>query len=108
MSSQIVNSVVIQNWVTENLKIQKVEQNLIALGYDKQAIDTYLAEFKKIKSAKRRLKGFICLGAGAFLGFLSCILTVINPVPELYNWILFGLTSIAILLICFGLYNIFE
>jgi len=108
MSSQFLNSSVIQNWVKGNLNIQKIEQNLVALGYDKQVIDAYLVEFKKAQNTKRRFKGFICLGAGAFLGFLSCVLTLINPVPELYNLILFGLTSISILIICLGLYNIFE
>ncbi len=108
MSSQFVNSSIIQNWVTENLNIQKVEQNLLALGYDEQTRDAYLLEYRKIKNAKKQFKGFIYLGVGAFLGFLSCVLTLINPVPELYNWILFGLTSISILIICLGLYNIFE
>lgn len=108
MSTQFVNSAVIEKWVTEKLNIQKVEQNLQALGYDEKAINDYLTEFRKAQNAKRRFKGFICLGVGAFLGFLSCILTVINPVPELYNWILFGLTSISILIICLGLYNVFE
>jgi hypothetical protein len=108
MSSQFVNSSIIQKFVTENLNIQKVEQNLQALGYDEKAINDYLTEFRKIKNAKRRFVGFIFLGVGAFLGFLSCVLTLINPVPELYNWILFGLTSISILVICLGLYNIFE
>ncbi len=108
MSSHFVNSSIIQNWVTENLNIQKVEQNLLALGYDEQTRDAYLLEYRKIKNAKKQFKGFICLGVGAFLGFLSCVLTLINLVPELYNWILFGLTSISILVICLGLYNVFE
>jgi hypothetical protein len=48
------------------------------------------------------------MGSGAFLGFLSCVLTLINPVPELYNLILYGLTSIAIIIIVLGLYLVFE
>lgn len=108
MSSQSINPSVIQKCCSDNLDIQKVEEHLLALGYDEQAIDTYLKEFKKARNAKRQFIGFIYLGIGAFLGFLSCVLTLINPVPELYNWILFGLTSISILIICLGLYNIFE
>ena len=108
MSSQLVNASIIQQWITEKLDIQKVEQNLRELGYEKQVSDAYLIEFKKLKYAKKQFNGFIYLGAGAFLGFLSCVLSLINPIPELYNLILFGLTSISILIICLGLYNIFE
>ncbi len=108
MLPQSESSSIIDKWVAENLGIQKVEQNLISLGYDEQTIEAYLRDFKKIKYAKRQSNGFTYLGVGAFLGFLSCVLSLINPIPELYNWILFGLTSISILIICIGLYNIFE
>jgi len=54
------------------------------------------------------MNGFLFAGLGAVIGFISCLLSIINPVPELYNVILFGLTSVAILLICLGLYFLFE
>ena len=65
-------------------------------------------EFKRVKNAKIQFTGFICLGTGAFLGFISCVLTLTNPIPELFNIILYGLTSVAILIICAGLYFVFE
>ena len=52
--------------------------------------------------------GFICLGIGAMTGFISCVLTLTNPVPELYNVILYGLTSVAVTIIFIGLYFVFE
>jgi hypothetical protein len=48
------------------------------------------------------------MGLGAFLGFISCVLSLTNPIPELYNVILFGLTSVAILIIVVGMYFLFE
>jgi hypothetical protein len=36
------------------------------------------------------------------------MLTVINPVPALYYYILYGLTSISITIIFIGLYLVFE
>ena len=108
MSPDFVNKLIIQQWVADNLDLQKVEKNLQALGYDEELINENLKEFKRAKFAKRQFSGFVYLGVGAFWGFLSCVLTLINPIPELYNWILFGLTSISILLICLGLYKLFE
>ena len=98
----------IQEWLSEKLDEEKVEQKLLALGYDEMTKMAYLKEFKKIRNAGRQRRGFIYLGVGGFLGFISCVLTLTNPVPELFNWILFGLTSISILLICRGLYSVFE
>lgn len=57
---------------------------------------------------KRGKKGLNCLLIGAFLGFISCVLSIINPVPDLYYHILYGLTSVAITVIFVGLYCIFE
>lgn len=103
-----VSPSIVQQWITDKLEPAKIQEELIALGYDTTAIETHLKEFNRIKSVKRAVTGFIFLFVGAFLGFISCLLTIINPVPELYYWILYGLTSIAVLIICTGLYFVFE
>jgi hypothetical protein len=104
----VVSPSTIQQWITEKLDIQKIQESLQALGYDDETIDAHIKEFKKAKYGKQQFTGFICLGAGAFLGFVSCVLTLANPIPELFNIILYGLTSIAILIICIGLYFVLE
>ena len=76
-------------------------------GLDEEAIDTNLKELRKLKFGKRQFTGFIVLALGATLSFISCILSVLNPVPELYYWFLYGLTSVALILIFLGLYLIF-
>ena len=102
------DSTTIQQWVTSKLEPAAVEKELQARGLNEAAIATHLKAYRRLRNAKRQFNGFICMGLGAFLGFLSCILTVLNPVPELYNIILFGLTSVAILIICLGMYLVFE
>lgn len=103
-----VNPAVIQEWIAGKLEISTLRQDLVDKGWNEETITAHLAEFRKAKYGKRQFTGFICLGAGAFLGFISCILTLVNPVPELYNLILYGLTSIAMVFIFFGLYYLFE
>ena len=103
-----VNPAIIQEWIAGKLETSAVRQQLMEKGWNEETIAAHLAAFRKAKYGKRQFAGFICLGAGAFLGFISCILTLVNPVPELYNLILYGLTSIAMVLIFFGLYYLFE
>jgi hypothetical protein len=103
-----VDTAVMQQWIIAKLEPEAVKQELLAKGLDEDAIATHLKAFRRLKHAKRQVTGFICMGLGAFLGFISCVLTILNPIPELYNIILFGLTSIAILIICLGMYFVFE
>lgn len=106
--SASVNPAIIQEWITGKLETSSLRALLVEKGWNEETIAAHLAEFKKMKYAKRQFTGFICLGAGAFLGFISCVLTMVNPVPALYNLILYGLTSIAMIFIFFGLYYLFD
>lgn len=108
MSRQSLNISLIRQWVLEKADTSVVEQNLLTLGFDDDTRVAYLSEFIKAKNSRRQQAGFIYVGVGAFLGFASCVLSLTNPFPEIYNLILFGLTSISILVIFLGLYKIFE
>ncbi len=108
MSASPVNTAAIQQWINEKLDTQRVKEKLTAMGFDEETASLHLKEFKKIKYGKRQVAGFIYLAIGSVLGFISCLLTVFNPVPELYYWILFGLTSIAIVIAFLGLYYLLE
>lgn len=103
-----VNADLFQQWIAGGLDIQKVKENLAAMDYDEETISLHLREFKKLKYGKRQFAGFVCLAAGALIGFLSCLLTLINPIPGLYNWTLYGLTSVAVLIIVLSLYYLLE
>lgn len=108
LTSLQLDTSLIQQWVAQKLDIRSVEHNLASRGFDKETILAYIREFKKARHKKRHFTGFLCLGLGAFIGFLSCILALLNPIPEWHDFFLFGLTSISILVICWGLFCIFE
>ncbi len=65
-------------------------------------------EIKKQKIAKKQHMGFLFLAIGSFLGFLSCVLTMLDFAPGWNGFFLYGLTSAAILLVFYGLYLVFE
>lgn len=98
----------IKEWMLERLEPTAIEEQLKSKGFDSESIIAYLKEYKRQCNARRQFTGFIYMGSGAFLGFISGLLSVINPIPELYYYILYGLTSIALILIFIGLYFIFE
>ena len=99
---------VIQQWLLERIGINEVEQRLVSLGHDDVSIAAHVQEFKKVKYARRQNAGFIYVAIGAFLGFISCVVNMINPIPEWNDFFLYGLTSLAIVIVFTGLFYIFE
>jgi hypothetical protein len=108
MNSAIPDISAIKKWINEKKNIESIVEELSASGYDEETISIHLKEFRKIKNGNRQFIGFFCMGLGALLGFISCVLSIINPVPELYNIILYGLTSVSIVIIIVGLYMVFQ
>lgn len=107
-STLTVDQALLSQWVAEKLDADTVSERLQSMGVDQDALSRHLAEFRKLRNAKKQFGGFLCCGIGAFLGFVGCVLSMINPVPELYGFFLYGLTSLAILVIFAGLYLLFE
>ena len=103
-----VDQAEIQQWISNKLSIQKIEELLQSKRLDPEIISLYIKEYNKQRCAIRRSKGFVFASIGAILGFIGCMLAILNPLPELYYIGLFGFTSLAAILICTGLYFLFE
>lgn len=108
MPANEIDQQLVRQWMAARQTPEAIEAELTRMGYDSGMIGEYLLQFRKLGTAKRQMNGFLALGLGAFLGFVSCVLTLVNPVPSLYEVILYGLTSVAILIIFVGLYLVFE
>ncbi|NNV54756.1 hypothetical protein [Limnovirga soli] len=103
-----VNQATIQQWLQSKMEPAAIEQQLATQGLDEASIALHVQEYKRVRNAKKQLTGFVCMGIGAMLGFISCVTTLINPFPDLYYAILYGLTGLAIVVIFIGLYFVFE
>lgn len=98
----------LQKWIHEHIEAEQIQEDLTKEGFDEATIESYIKEFKKQYYAGRQKIGFRFLLIGAFVGFVSCLLSIANPFPSLYEVILYGLTSISICIIFIGLYFLFE
>ncbi len=77
-------------------------------GIHPNYVSEYLHVIKRIRNARRRSTGFVCMAAGAFLGFLSCVLTITHALPHMFDFIFYGLTTAAVCIVVLGLYYVFE
>jgi hypothetical protein len=107
-NTEDINLVVINNWLSKHTTYENAENELKQKGLSNNFIKRYLQEFQKQKQAKRQNTGFILMGIGAFLGFISCVLTMIDAFPGLRDFFMYGLTTAGICTALYGLYMVFE
>ncbi len=104
----VISIETIQQWVEKKWQLNAIEEELKSKGFDADMIKLTINEFKRLRYAKRRFTAFILMGIGAIVGFISCILTVINALPHMFDFFLYGFTILAAILVFIGLYLLFE
>ncbi|HNP24776.1 MAG TPA: hypothetical protein PKM63_05790 [Panacibacter sp.] len=103
-----VDTASLRQWFAAKLTPQALEAELTSKGLDAEAIINHVKAYKKLRNAKRQNTGFMTLGIGAVLGFIGCVMALINPIPELHDFFLYGVTMVAVVVIFIGFYFIFE
>jgi hypothetical protein len=103
-----IDPLVVERWSMERRVPEELRAMLVSEGYDEASIRMVLEAVGKAQRGRRQWKGFACAGGGAMLGFISCVLSLVNPVPDLYGLFLYGFTSVAMVLIVAGLYLVLE
>ncbi len=103
-----IDASTLQQWILASLEKSQVKEKLQSMGYHEQEIHGYLQQFTKLKYGKRQSNGFWLISIGAVLGFISCVMTMLNVSPALSNFFLYGLTSVAIIMVMWGLFYLFE
>jgi len=103
-----IDDAVCRQVLSSKTAAESIEQELYKMGIQAEHIAEYLKAIRKIRNAKRQSTGFVCMAAGAFLGFLSCVLTITHALPDMFDFVFYGLSTIAVCIVVLGLYYIFE
>lgn len=61
---------------------------------------------KKVKA--RVTNGWILMVVGSVIGFLGCVLTIIDIIPEWRDIWMYGFTTLGVSLAFYGCYLVFE
>ncbi|MBP6624615.1 MAG: hypothetical protein KA198_05550 [Chitinophagaceae bacterium] len=97
-----------EHWDHQHATQESIKNELHIKGYPHEQVEEILSLYKKKKLQERTQKGLWLIGIGLIIGFLSCVFTLMELLPDLRNFILYGLTSIAILFVIIGGYFVFE
>lgn len=106
--NNVISTAYYEKWKYAQHAENKIVVELQQEGLDSLQIIEILTLFKKKHNDEKQTLGFILMAIGAFIGFLSCIFTMLDFAPDLRWFLLYGLTSIAIVIITAGLYFAFE
>ncbi len=96
------------NWDHLHFSEEQIKADLVGKGISEEKIEEILKLYKKKRQSERSTKGFILMVIGAFIGFASCMLTLLNVMPEMRDFNMVGLTTIAICVVVWGCYYVFE
>lgn len=92
-------------WLDKGLNNKQIEAELLGMGIDERNIPEMLKEISKMRNARNTTKGLYFILAGALLCLFSCVFTLVSLQSS--AMILYGLTSLGIIIIFIGLGKIF-
>jgi len=87
---------------------EEVELLLLEQGHDDKFVKELVQEAIKLRHSKRIAEGLGLVLCGALICLVSCVLTITqNLSHEAFIWVLYGMTSVGILVVFAGLMRVF-
>jgi hypothetical protein len=97
-----------RSWQQRNVSKSLVQQELLNQGLSSEEITSMLEDYARYRIARRNTIGWLCMGLGGFLGLVSCVLTMLDPLPDFRGLFMYGFTSIAVIMAFYGCYLVME
>ena len=97
-----------RSWQQRNISKSLVQEELINQGYSAEEITSVMEDYARYRIARRNTMGWIMMFTGGFLGLVSCVLTMLDPLPDFRGLFMYGFTSIAVTMAFYGCYLVME
>ncbi len=107
--SNIKDSIVtmVHNLLEEGKGREHIESMLLEGGHDEGTVREVVATTIKLRNETRRNQAVTWIIIGAFLCLVSCLVTLCSASTTSMPYVLYGLTSVGILIIFAGFSRIF-
>ncbi len=97
-----------RKWQQRRISKSQILEELKALQLPPDQINSVWEDYTRYRMARRSSQGWLWMFVGGFLGLVSCVLTMLEPMPVLRGVFMYGLTSIAITMALYGCYLVME
>lgn len=95
-----------KDWIARGLNKQQIKDELLAIGIEERYIPELLKEIISLMNARRNMQGLTFILSGAGLCLISCVYTIMTDSLDT-GFMLYGLTSIGVVIVFIGLMKIF-
>ena len=96
-----------KGWLAGRLDNTAIASELLQIGIEDRHIPEILQEINKLRDSRKTAKGLTFVALGALVCLLSCVLTILMSQSDMQGVILYGMTSVGLLIIFAGLISIF-
>jgi hypothetical protein len=97
-----------EDWLHQHVSISEIKMRIEAEGANESEVVQLMNHVKKIYYAEKRKRGTLIILAGSVLLLIGFIMTVFNFHSNTsFQYVMYGFTSAGLLVIFFGLYDIF-
>ena len=87
---------------------EQIEIELLEKGHEQRFVKDLVKESIRLRQSKRMSQGLVLILAGALICFVSFLLTVTGTFShDSFGWVLYGLTSVGIVVVFAGFMKIF-
>ena len=97
-----------RKWQQLNISKSLVLEELKNQGLSVEEITSVWESYSRYRLARRISLGWLLMGLGGFLGLVSCVLTMLDPLPEFRGLFMYGFTGIAVSGAFYGCYLVME
>jgi len=73
-----------------------------------EEITSVWENYSRYRIDHRNTMGWLWMGIGGFMGLVSCVLTMLEPMPAMRGVFMYGLTSVAVAIALYGCYLVME
>lgn len=98
-----------KEWLDKGLGTEQIMLELQKRGFEERHIPEMMAQIKKLQNARKTSNGLIYILIGAVVCLLSCVLTMTSSYSNSnFGLMLYGFTTLGILIVFVGLFKIFN
>jgi hypothetical protein len=95
-------------WYDQHKTFSEISERLLTEGSDESTAVEIVKQLKLIHYAVKRKRGTMIILTGSILLFIGFVMTVSNfYANESFTYVMYGFTSVGLLLIFVGLYDCF-
>ena len=97
-----------RKWHQQKMSKARVMEELRSHPMSAEDMAAIWDNYYRYRVDKRNTLGWLLMGIGGTLGLVSCVLTMLDPLPDLRGLFMYGFTTTAVAIALYGCYLVME